>query len=50
MLWAGLIAIALAGVSYVVFEPSVWVVLTTVAELIGVIGLFCLVCLSEVLT
>ena len=32
-----------------VFEPSLWAILTTGAELLGVISLFCLVCLSELL-
>jgi len=50
MLWAGLVAVALALVFYITSEPSLWAVLTSAAELIGVIGLFCLVCLSEVLT
>jgi uncharacterized protein (DUF983 family) len=50
MLWAGLVAVALALVFYITSEPSLWAVLTSAAELIGVIGLFCLVCLSELLT
>jgi hypothetical protein len=33
-----------------VFEPSFWAILTTGAELFGVIAVFCLVCLSELLT
>ena len=50
MLWATLIAVVFALVSYFVFEPSLWAVVTSTAELLGVIGLFCLVCLSEFLT
>jgi len=50
MLWAGLIAVALALVGYVVFEPSLWAILLTAAELLGVVALFCLVCLSELFT
>ena len=50
MLWATLIAVALALASYLAFEPSLWAVLTSTVELLGVIGLFCLVCLSELLT
>jgi hypothetical protein len=50
MLWAGLIAFVLALVSYVTFEPSLWAVLTSAAELVGVVALFCLVCLSELFT
>lgn len=47
MLWAGLIAVVLALVTYFVFEPSLWTLLTSAAELLGVIALFALVCLSE---
>jgi len=50
MLWAGLIAVALALVGDVVFEPSLWAVLMNAAELLGVVALFCLVCLSELFT
>ena len=50
MLWAGLVAVALALLSYVLIEPSLRTLLTSGAELVGVVGLFCLVCLSELLT
>ena len=50
MLWAGLVAVALAFLSYVLTEPSLWTLLTSAAELVAVVGLFCLVCLSERLT
>ena len=46
MLWAGLVALALA-LAYFIFEPSLWTLLTSAAELLGVIALFSLVCLSE---
>ena len=32
-----------------VIEPNLWVILTTGAELFGVVAVFCLVCLSELL-
>ena len=47
---AGLIAVLLALASLAAFEPSFWAALTSVAELVGVLGLFCLVCLSELFT
>ncbi len=47
MLWAGLVALTLTLVTYFVFEPSLWTLLTSGAELFGVIALFSLVCLSE---
>jgi hypothetical protein len=50
MLWTGLIAVVLAVLSYLIFEPSLGAVLTSVAELLGVVALFCLVCVSELLT
>ena len=50
MLWAGLIAFVLALGSYLVFEPSLWAVLLNAAELLVVVALFCLVCLSELFT
>jgi len=50
MLWAGLIAFVLALVLYVALEPSLWAVLLNATELLGVIALFCLVCLSELFT
>ena len=50
MLWARLLAVLLALASAVVLEPSFWGVLTSVGELVGVLGLFCLVCLSELFT
>jgi hypothetical protein len=50
MLWAGLFAIVVAALSYVVFEPSLWAILMTAAELLGVVALLCLVCLSELFT
>lgn len=49
MLWAGLVAFALALVTYFAFEPSIWTLLTGAAELFGVVALFFLVCLSELL-
>ncbi len=33
-----------------VVEPSFWAILTTGAELLGVVAVFCLVCFSELLT
>ena len=50
MLWAGLIAVALALVGYVVFEPSLWAILSNGAELLGVVAFFCLACVSELFT
>jgi len=50
MLWAGLIAVVLAVLSDIGFEPSLWTVLLNAAELVGVVALFCLVCLSELFT
>ena len=50
MLWAGLIAFVLALVSYMTLEPSLWTVLLNGTELLGVVALFCLVCLSELFT
>ena len=40
MLWAGLVAFALALVTYIAFEPSIWTLLTGAAELFGVVALF----------
>lgn len=47
MLWAGLVALALALGGYFVFEPTLWTLFTSAAEILGVIALFALVCLSE---
>src|SRR3954453_19876668 len=49
MLKAGLVAFALALVTYFVVEPSLGSLLTSIAELFGVVGLFSLICLSELL-
>ena len=50
MMRTGLIAVVLAVLSYIVFEPSLGAVLMTAGELFGVVALFCLVCVSELLT
>ena len=44
------LAVVLALLSAVVLEPSFWAALTSVGELAGVLSLFCLVCLLELLT
>ena len=36
--------------SDVMSESGLWALLTSTAELLGALGLFCLVCLSELLT
>jgi hypothetical protein len=48
MLWTGLIAVVLAVLSYIVFEPSLAAVLITGAELFCVLGfsVWC-VCLND---
>ena len=45
MVWAGLIAVFLALLLAVVLESSLWAALTSIGELVGVLALFCLVCL-----
>ena len=49
MLTAGLVAFALALVTYFVFEPSPGLLVTSAAEILGVVSLFSLICLSELL-
>jgi len=48
VLWAGLVAFALALASYVVFEPSLLTLVTSVSEVAIIIVVFCVICLSEI--
>ena len=43
--WTSRVRVAL--VTYLLYEPTIWTLLTGAAELFGVVAFFFLVCLSE---